>query len=109
MKKLTLLIAILSVFISTSIFAMDNNLIPIQQMSEKIYLRSENIYIGEEGIFAYQNDNWMQIDALYTDRKGVYAKKGDIIRTWLCHNCNFRNHIWKDFCEKCSYPKGYRK
>lgn len=68
-----------------------------QKMSQKIYVESKNITLGEKGILITTSGGTFSIKTLRTDEKGIYFLRNDIRistestpkekRIWKCPCC----------------------
>ena len=101
MKKCLWMMLALSCLISTA------------RADEKIYLDSECILVGNNGIFAKVNGDIMQLAYLAYDEEGLYTQLSFVPdkAAWFCKTCNRHRWAWQDPCPICGQekPKPYKK
>lgn len=67
--------------------------------NDKIYISSESILIGNNGIFAKIDDNIVQSIAIFSDENGIYILKDHI--SWICKNGHYISPAQGNKCPKC--------
>jgi hypothetical protein len=54
---------------------------------EKIYIAPENFMLHNNHMLVFQNDEWQQVSALYSDDEGLFIQKQPNPDTWYCYVC----------------------
>ncbi len=84
------------------------------EQEEKVYIAPSELMLLDQGMYAYIEGEWTQIDALYRDPQGYFVdtKKNPNVNQWWCPSCNYCNSSWSRTCqreyadgEKCGYPR----
>lgn len=72
--------------------------------NEKVYLDSESIILGNNGIFAKIDGDVIQIPNLACDEHGLYVQSSLFpeVSTWYCEICN--KHRVRRPCYVCNNP-----
>ncbi len=77
----------------------------------KTYISSDKVVVQDEGMFVNIDDNWFQIDSLFTDENGLFFKKcgrKDDHRCEKyyvsCRNCDRCVRESYDICPYCGKP-----
>ncbi len=107
MKKITAFLVCMA--LTTTIFARseieDVNLTDSAE-PEKIYVSSDLLQFHDNGIYVLHNDQWLQVPAIYSDKKGLFVEcKQASPDTWYCSEC--RTYHNRD--QKCPQAKKKRQ
>ena len=56
--------------------------------SEKIYITPDQLQFYNNNMYVFQNDDWLQVYALYSDGKELFIEcKQPSPETWYCSEC----------------------
>jgi hypothetical protein len=78
------------------------------QNCQKYYVHPSQVNFYEQGILVAIHDQWIQTDALYHDKNGIYITDFSTTDTfWMCAACGNGNPDEESFCSNktCCYSR----
>jgi hypothetical protein len=73
---------------------------------EKIYISSNHLLFDNTDMYAYLNDNWVQVNAVYSDDEGLFVEcKQPNPTCWYCPDCR----TYHSDSMPCPYKKEDKK
>lgn len=69
--------------------------------SSKFYIDITDIYLDRDVIYVRLNDEWVRINSLQSDEKGIYVDNLWPFLPFYCENCGTWNESWRINCKKC--------
>ena len=78
--------------------------------AEKIYIAPEQLGVTPDGIFIEMNDDWIQVNAIYSDHYGIYFTRAALEPNGCrkgftpCRNCKRCVREQYNICPLCSKP-----
>lgn len=92
---------ILLVFIINCFFV-NTYVCGVELSNEKIYVSSNDILIGNNGIFVKLNDQIVQVQMVSYDSQGIFIEP---VRLWKCPGCERHFPAYEDECPFCQRKK----
>ncbi len=105
MKQLIQLITIV-----LSLFCMSHMHAEVCKCHERIYVLPEQLGMSSEGIFVNLNDEWIEVQSVYSDESGIYISPLSIESNGCrngytpCRNCGRCVNEQYDICPICHKP-----
>lgn len=72
---------------------------PVQQ-DDKVYIEPTQVGFSENKIFVKFDEEWVEIDAIRSDKEGLYIKPPYFDCGWKCTRCGTGNEAWRFICRK---------
>ena len=76
-----------------------------EEPNEKIRISSKDVHLTDQGIFVYVKGEWIPLQALSSDSKGLYYRLGYQDRhngvSWRCNVCKAWNFLSDNACREC--------
>lgn len=100
---------LLNLFLGAALFANANHLIG-QYIDGKFYVAPGTVHVAPNGIFLNLEGNFLPVEAVCTDDRGVYClfpSCSSKMRDWKCprEGCGTWNGAWRIRCQRCDYPR----
>lgn len=54
---------------------------------EKNYISIKQLHVSDEAMFVFLNNQWQQVDAVFSDNQGLFIARQPSPETWYCKTC----------------------
>jgi len=103
MKKAIPLLKMAAIFfclMTGTVFGAERAVI-MERMPEKVYIDSQNIQIVDNNIVVYLHNNWVAVNGIHSDSRGLYIRPDSALGFWVCPYCHTLNPPWRIICSNC--------